>query len=104
VLVRTTFEGIEEVIVPDAQADLAAALTAIVQRAVEDALAATPTKSGDGGLAVDTPDAARRLGLGETTVKRLISSGELESVTVGARRVVPVAALGEFLKRRRRAT
>ncbi|KGF15156.1 helix-turn-helix domain-containing protein [Corynebacterium freneyi] len=36
-------------------------------------------------------------GLGRTTVFGLISSGELRSVKVGRRRLVPAAALDEYI-------
>jgi excisionase family DNA binding protein len=39
------------------------------------------------------------LGLGRTTVFELLASGELESVTVGRRRLVPQQALESFVAR-----
>lgn len=52
-------------------------------------------------LLVDTSEAARRLGCGRTTVYQLITSGELESVSVGRLRRVPVDAITEYVARRR---
>ncbi|MFJ7301658.1 helix-turn-helix domain-containing protein [Streptomyces sp. NPDC099088] len=47
-------------------------------------------------------EAARRLRIGRTVCYRLISSGELESITVGHLRRVPVEAVPEFVTRRRK--
>lgn len=46
-------------------------------------------------------EAARRLRIGRTLCYRLISSGELESITVGHLRRVPADAVPEFVSRRR---
>jgi excisionase family DNA binding protein len=48
-------------------------------------------------LAVDIPEAARRLGLSTRTVAALVSRQELSSRKVGRRRIIPVAALEAFL-------
>ncbi len=45
------------------------------------------------------PDAARSLGLGRTKTHQLVASGELRTVTIGRRRLVPRAALEEFVRR-----
>jgi excisionase family DNA binding protein len=47
-------------------------------------------------------EAARRLQIGRTVCYRLISSGELESITVGHLRRVPADAVPEFVTRRRK--
>jgi excisionase family DNA binding protein len=52
-------------------------------------------------LAVE--EAARRLGIGRTTGYSLISSGEIESVTVGRLRKVPADAVSEFVAKLRRS-
>lgn len=52
-------------------------------------------------LLVDVGEAARLLGLGRTKVFELLASGDLESVVVGRRRLVPTAALVEFVTRLR---
>lgn len=57
----------------------------------------------DAPLLADTLEAARRLDCGRTTVYKLISSGQLESVKVGRLRKVPVAAIEEYVKRLRAA-
>lgn len=50
---------------------------------------------------VDVPAAAQSLGLAESTVWELVSSERLGSVKVGRRRLVPVAALDEYVERLR---
>ena len=54
-------------------------------------------------LMLTVEEAARRLGLGRTLVYQLISSGELESVTVGRLRRVPAECLAEYVKALRKA-
>lgn len=41
--------------------------------------------------------AAESLAVSERTVRRLIHDGQLRSVKVGGRRLIPVAALDEFV-------
>jgi excisionase family DNA binding protein len=48
-------------------------------------------------LLLTVEEAARRLRLGRTLIYRLISSGELESVTVGRLRRVPAECLTEYV-------
>lgn len=50
-------------------------------------------------LLVPIPEACERLQLGRSTVYRLMDSGELASVTVGRRRLIPAAALEAFVAR-----
>jgi excisionase family DNA binding protein len=52
-------------------------------------------------LLLTVEQAAERLQLGRTTVYALISSGELESVTVGRLRRIPAEALPEYVSRLR---
>lgn len=52
-------------------------------------------------LLVTTGEAAERLRVGRTTVFKLISSGDLESVKVGRARRVPADAISEYVKRLR---
>lgn len=47
-------------------------------------------------------EAARRLRIGRTTCFRLVMSGEIESVTVGRLRRVPVDALSAYVAKLRR--
>jgi len=49
-------------------------------------------------LAVNIPEAARRLGLSARTVAALVSRGQLTSRKVGRRRIIPVLALEVFLR------
>lgn len=50
-------------------------------------------------LAVNIPEAARRLGLSIRTIATLVSRRELASRKVGRRRIIPVAALEAFVAR-----
>ena len=45
---------------------------------------------------INVEEAARRLSLSRALVFRLIAQGELASVKVGSRRLVPVRALHEY--------
>jgi excisionase family DNA binding protein len=49
-------------------------------------------------LAVNIPEAARRLGLSPRTVTSLVARGELKSRKIGRRRVIPIRALEELLR------
>lgn len=48
-------------------------------------------------MAVDVPTAAKALGMSNGKTWQLVISGELRSKLVGRRRLVPVAAIREFL-------
>jgi excisionase family DNA binding protein len=50
------------------------------------------------------PDAAQMLGLGRSMTKQLVATGELETVTVGRRRLVIVESIREYVMRKRTAT
>ncbi len=50
-------------------------------------------------LAVNVPEAARRLGVSPRTIATLIARGELLSRKIGRRRVIPIEALEKFLRR-----
>jgi len=50
-------------------------------------------------LAFDTNEAARQLGVSRSTLYCLLQSGELASVRIGRRRLVPAVALDEYLER-----
>ena len=50
-------------------------------------------------LALDIDEAAKRLSLSPRTVATLIAKGELGSLKVGRRRIIPLGALEEFLRR-----
>jgi excisionase family DNA binding protein len=49
----------------------------------------------------DRPTAATYLGVGETTIKKLVSSGEIPSFMLGSRRMIAVADLKAFVEARR---
>jgi excisionase family DNA binding protein len=86
---------------PDPVAALAEALAAVVRQAVHEAVVEVAESGGDTAGLVGIPEVARRMALGTTTVKRLIAAGELRSLLVGRRRLVPPEAIEEF---RRKAT
>ncbi len=46
---------------------------------------------------LNAKEAADSLGIGLTTTKRYIANGRLKSVTIGRRRLVPVAAVDAFV-------
>ena len=55
-----------------------------------------------GAAAYSVTDAAKRLGIGRSLAWELIRCGELESLTVGKRRLVPADAIEAFLAGKRR--
>jgi len=76
---------------------LAAALAAVIEKAVRDAVAVVRLSPANSKQALfSVPEAAKALGLGTTTVKKLIASGDLPSITVGRRRLVPQSAVDNF--------
>jgi excisionase family DNA binding protein len=50
-------------------------------------------------MAVNIPEACRLTGLGRSKLYELMTTGELQSIKVGKRRIVPVASLKEWLAR-----
>jgi excisionase family DNA binding protein len=52
------------------------------------------------GYSVD--ETMQATGLGRTTIFNLIDTGELESIKVGRRRIIPVEAIREFFEAQRR--
>lgn len=54
-------------------------------------------------VALTVEEAARRLGVGRTTMYALIASGEVRSVLIGRLRRVPVEALDTYLADRSQA-
>jgi len=55
-----------------------------------------------GQLLLSPVQAARRLGIGRSTLYLLLADGQLESLHIGARRLVPVEGLEPFVERLRR--
>lgn len=82
---------------------LVPALLPAILAAVRDAACASPVTVSPGALLTVT-EAARRLGIGRTTTFALMRTGELRSVTVGRRRLVPAGAIDEFVAGLERAT
>ncbi|PVE04553.1 helix-turn-helix domain-containing protein [Streptomyces scopuliridis] len=70
----------------------------------EDSLRALIAARGEQGdvtlVGLTVAEAARRMGVGRTTLYKYISSGEIPSAKVGRLRRVPVEAVNEFLQRR----
>lgn len=71
----------------------------------EDSLRALiAARSGDQGdttlVGLTVAEAARRVGVGRTTLYKYLSSGEIPSAKVGRLRRVPVEAVNDFLQRR----
>jgi excisionase family DNA binding protein len=60
----------------------------------------TTTNRLAGFLALSVEEAAEALGLGRTKVFELVSGGQLRSIKVGRRRLVPVSALEQFITQR----
>ncbi|MFJ2781271.1 MULTISPECIES: helix-turn-helix domain-containing protein [unclassified Kitasatospora] len=54
-------------------------------------------------VALTVEEAARRLGVGRTTMYALVASGEVPSVTIGRLRRVPAEALKEYVTARTQA-
>lgn len=54
-------------------------------------------------LLIDPREAAKRLSLGRTTVYELLQRGELESISVGRARRIPMDAIEEWLRAKRAA-
>ena len=52
-------------------------------------MATTETRPDDPADLLSVEEAARRLRIGRTTMYGLISAGEIETVTIGRRRLVP---------------
>lgn len=81
-----------------AREQLAAAqlqVTELQERVASSAREQTPTPP----LAISVGEAAKALGVNHTSLYRLLMRGELGSVKVGRRRIVPVSALQAFLER-----
>jgi excisionase family DNA binding protein len=57
----------------------------------------------DGKLLLTVEEAAHRLGIGRTVMYRLVSSGAVESVTLGRLRRVPSECLDEFVSSLRKS-
>lgn len=54
---------------------------------------------GQGRLAYPVDEAARLLGVGRTTLYRLVGEGKITAVKIGGRTVVPATELEQYLQR-----
>ena len=75
---------------------LGEALQAVIEDAVSRALASVKAPPTEDAVMLSVPEAAERLGVGTTKVKQLIASGQLASVTIGRRRLVPAENVRSF--------
>ena len=64
---------------------------------------AESTSPREAKLLLTVEEAAHRLGIGRTVMYRLVSSGAVESVTLGRLRRVPSECLDEFVSALRRS-
>lgn len=76
---------------------LATALADVVRSAVAEALAGLATGATDTAELLSVEEAARRLSLGTTTLKRKIAAGDIESVLVDRRRLIPASAIRDYV-------
>lgn len=53
----------------------------------------------DSRIVLTVEDAARRLGVGRTTMYALIKTNQIRTVTIGRLRRVPVSCLDEYVQR-----
>jgi excisionase family DNA binding protein len=89
-------DGPDEPSQDDPYRSLGVALQAVIEQAVASALGSLPTQPQDGRVMLSVPEVAKQLGLGTTKVKQLIAGGQLASVTVGRRRLVPASSVRAF--------
>lgn len=54
-------------------------------------------------LLYDKPSAADELSISERVLERLIKDGEIKTVTIGRRRLVPAEALADYIERLRKS-
>ncbi len=52
----------------------------------------------DAKLLLSAEEAASRLGVGRTTIFGLLAAGDLQSLKIGRRRLIPTAALAAFVE------
>ncbi len=72
-----------------------------VAREAANALFLSMSDHGNGALLLTMTEAARVLSVGRTTMYELVGAGEVEVVHIGRSARVPVAALEEYVERRR---
>lgn len=54
----------------------------------------------DARMTYSIEDAAEVLGVGRTTMYRLVAEGEVESIAIGSRRLIPRESIEDFLSRK----
>ena len=69
--------------------------------APRDAAPNSPTMAGADRLLLSAREAADRLGISRSSLYLLLADGSVDSVRVGARRLVPVEALTDFVRQLR---
>lgn len=69
---------------------------------IHDTTTVTAESTPEGKLLLTVEEAANKLGIGRTVMYRLVSSGAVESVTLGRLRRVPSECLDEFVTALRR--
>jgi excisionase family DNA binding protein len=83
----------------DPYRDLGEALAVVIRKELREALADVTMPGANTFTMVSVGEAAHRLGPGKTKLNRLIAAGELGSVLVGRRRLVPVEAIESYVRR-----
>ena len=63
-----------------------------------------PVHTGSKAKVVTVEEAAQQLSISRSVMFGLIMSGEIRSLKIGRRRLVPVAAIDEFVESRSRGT
>ena len=59
------------------------------------------TLQADERLLLNVPEAAHRLGISRSRLYEIIGAGDIETVTIGRLRKVPIAALDDYVEQRR---
>jgi excisionase family DNA binding protein len=78
---------------------LADALRGVVEDVVSRIVAAMqPMTETDAAVTVSVAEGARRMGISVSKLKQLLASGEVRSLKVGDRRLIPVSALEAFAR------
>ncbi|WP_433267235.1 helix-turn-helix domain-containing protein [Actinosynnema sp. CS-041913] len=80
---------------------LVAQLTALLadNEQPSDAVEAVPSEVRSNRVLLTTEEAAERLGVGRTTMYRLIGDGEIESVQIGRLRRIHVSAVDTYARK-----
>ncbi len=56
-------------------------------------------RSDEGGVLLSVAQVCERLGVGKSTLNRLIGERKIESVKIGRRRLIPESAILKYVKR-----